>query len=203
MVVEEVTDTEPENKTTAPKASDEKPVKAETDTKVEIKTETQPEKKEVKFNPLWILIPGVIVLGLLVGGIFAYEKGLANLRQQAAVTPSPLASLSPTVSPSASPAAINLTQYTLSILNGSGIAGEAGKAKTLLEKVGFKVGTVGNASAYDYSKTIIQAKETVTAGFLSQLKTTLAKTYQMAENETLKSTASQNVVIIIGSTKAP
>lgn len=44
---------------------------------------------------------------------------------------------------------------TIEILNGTGLKGLAGSASVLFESYGYKVVSVGNASSFDYSKTVI------------------------------------------------
>jgi hypothetical protein len=124
------------------------------------------------------------------------EKGIGIIPTHTVV---PVATAVPTVSPSAP---IDLTKYTVSIFNGSGIAGEAGKAKTLLTTAGFKVGTTGNASTYDFTKTIIKAKITVDTSFVSALSAALGKTYLVDTTQTLATSSADNVQVVIGSSKA-
>jgi outer membrane biosynthesis protein TonB len=117
-----------------------------------------PEPKEKKpMSPIfWIIIPGIFILGAILGGIIFYQKGVNKIAVEA--TPTSTASAQVTNQPSSSPSAtIDISKYDVGIFNGSGIAGEAGKAKTLLETAGFSVISTGNAATYDYTKTIIKA----------------------------------------------
>ena len=149
---------------------------------------------------LWIIVPGIFLLGAILGGIVFYQKGV-NKGEEVNPTPTPVAVSSTTPSPSPLSSA-DLTKYTISILNGSGIAGEAGKAKTLLTTAGFEVGTTGNAATYDYTKTIIKAKSSVDAGYISALSAALGKTYVVDTTQTLSDTSADTVQVIIGSSKA-
>lgn len=159
----------------------------------------QPLKKNSSLA-LWIIIPGIFLLGALLGGIFFYQRGV-NRGQTATPIPEPTPSSSST--PTASPSAqINLTKYTITIFNGSGIPGEAGKVKTLLTTAGFKVGTTSNAATFDYKKTIIKAQSSVDSAYITQLSSTLAKTYQVDSPQTLSSSSSDMVQVIVGSSKA-
>jgi len=88
-------------------------------------------------------------------------------------------------------------------LNGSGISGEAGKAKTLLTTAGFSIGSTGNAATYDYTKTIIKAKSNVDPAFVSALSSSLNKTYVTDTPQTLSDSSNDDVQVIIGSSKAP
>lgn len=159
-----------------------------------------PEGLEKKGNPIWwILIPGIFLLGALLGGIVFYIKGVNST----AATPTPSSSPVVTQSPSPSPVSkADLAKYAIKIENGSGIPGAAGTAKDLLVKAGFSVSGTGNADTYDFTDTIIEVKSDVPAGFVSFLTTTLQSTYSVGKNVTLKDTSSDEVIVIIGSSKA-
>jgi len=169
--------------------------------KFNIVKETKPTpSKKSPFAVLWIIIPGIFLLGAILGGIVFYQKGVNNGQEE---TPSPTAISTMSPTPSASPSAsIDLTKYTISIFNGSGISGEAGRAKTLLTTAGFKVGSTANAATYDYTKTIIKAKSTVDAAFISELSNTLAKNYIIDTPLTLAASSGANVQVVVGSSKA-
>ena len=206
MVVEEV------------ETSESVPEKAEASP--EVRLEAKPEKVEPKreiyeikrrvektnidnFNIMWVLIPGILLLGLLLGGVFAYYRGLNGINKPSPKSsPTPAASAIPS-NPTPTPQAkkIDLTKYAITLLNGSGVAGEASKVKTLLETAGFKVSSTGNAKTYDFEKTEISVKSGIEADFVKSLVSTLSKSYQLADPVT-SATQSASVVITIGSLKA-
>lgn len=149
---------------------------------------------------LWIIIPGIFLLGAILGGIVFYQRSISGSRMETpTLTPAPTSTPIISASPSAT---ISLAKYTISIFNGSGIAGEAGKAKTLLTTAGFKVGSTANAATYDYTKTIIKAKSMVEPSFISALSAALSKTYSIDTPQTLDSTSSDTVQVVVGSSKA-
>jgi hypothetical protein len=165
-------------------------------------TEEKPEIKPKKqISPVfWIIIPGIFLLGAILGGIVFYQKGVSRGQSEtASPTPSQSAATTPSASPSAS---LDLTKYTISVFNGSGTAGEAGKAKTLLTTAGFKVGSAGNAATYDYTKTIIKAKSTVDTAYLTALSAALGKSYLVDTTQTLATTSADTVQVVIGSSAA-
>jgi len=149
----------------------------------------------------WILIPGIFILGAILGGIVFYEKGVggSNLSPTPIPTAAPVVTVTPTATPSAT---VDLTKYSVSIFNGSGIAGEAGKAKTLLTTAGFTVGSTANAATYDYTKTLIKAKTTVDTNFVTALSTALGKTYVVDTAQTLATSSADSIQVVIGSSKA-
>jgi len=147
-----------------------------------------------------ILVPGVLLLGALLGGIVYYQRSIKPVSE---ATPLPIATTEATVSPSASPSGkLDLTKYPINVQNGSGIPGTASSAKDLLTKAGFKVSAAGNADSYDYTDTIIQVKSDVPADFVTKLKTTLSGIYSVGTNKTLPDSSKDKVVVIIGSSKA-
>ena len=170
------------------------------------KEEELKPKKESAFNILWILIPGMLLLGLLIGGIFAYVFGIQKMSdtnkretsetQNVATEPTASPTIKPTTSPSAS-----LSKYKIKILNGSGIKGEAGKVQTLVESAGFTVLSTGNATTYDFTKTLITLKTGVDPDFISTLVATLKKNYQLEDPKTVTS-QTNDVTVIVGNLKA-
>ncbi|MCX6704421.1 MAG: LytR C-terminal domain-containing protein [Candidatus Woesebacteria bacterium] len=166
-----------------------------------VSIEPQPESKKSPLIALWIIIPGIFLLGAILGGIVFYQRGVGSKEvANPTSTPSPASTPIPSASPSAS---VDLTKYTISIFNGSGIAGEAGKAKTMLVAAGFKVGSTANAATYDYTKTIIKAKTTVEASFVSALSAALGKSYIVDNPLKLASTSADSIQVVIGSSKSP
>lgn len=165
------------------------------------KVETQePIHAAPKFNFLWIIIPGLLILLALVGGVFVYEKGVSNQREKLAEkTPEPTFVSSPTPTPT--PSKVDLSKFTIAIQNGSGIPGEAIKVQKILTNAGFKVASTANAKTYDYTKTVIQAKKSVEEAYLSQLRDSLSKTYVLGDSQTLSDKEKADVVIIVGKTK--
>lgn len=167
-------------------------------------------KKEIPVKPIqetkqkspvfWILIPGFLILGGILGGIVFYQKN-ATLTPKPSATPQASITVSATPSPSASPSA-KISEFDIAIYNGSGIAGEAGKVKTLLEDSGFSVVSTGNAATYDYTKTIIKAKADIDASVIKKLRDTLSENYVVGEDQTLSSTSTTDIQVVVGSSKA-
>jgi hypothetical protein len=151
-------------------------------------------------NPLVIIIPGIFLLGALLGGIIFYQHGISGGTPKSA-TPSTYDNLtaSPSPSPDVTP---DLTKYPINVMNGSGISGQAGVVKNLLTTAGFTVSATGNASSYDFTKTVIKAKVDVPTAFLTQLSTALSKSYVLDTNQSLATSSADVVQVIVGSTKA-
>lgn len=151
---------------------------------------------------LWIIIPGIFLLGALLGGIYFYEKGASVLQENTTQTPAPTP-ITQEASPSATPvASVDLTKYQIAVYNGSGIGGVAGDVKTLLTGAGFSVSKTANAATYDYTKTIIKAQASVDPSFITALSNALSKTYVVDTPQPLSSSSSDMVEVVVGSTKA-
>ena len=151
-------------------------------------------------NPLVIIVPGIFLLGALLGGIVFYQRGISNGDDNATPTPANYNNL--TASPSAPPEAqVDLTKYPINVMNGSGTPGQAGAVKDLLTTAGFSVTKTGNAPSYDFTKTVIKAKVDVPAEFLTKLSTALSKSYVLDTNQPLATSSAASVQVIVGSTK--
>lgn len=125
-------------------------------------------------------------------------------------TPVPTEVLSPTVKPTSTPTpkptvnpvdkATGLDRSTLSVsvLNGSGTAGVAGKASDLLKALGYRVVSTGNAASFDLVTTTIDVKS-AKSEFLPLLKKDLSSSYTIGTTSaTLSATASADAVLTVG-----
>lgn len=152
-------------------------------------------------SPLLIIIPGVLILGAILGGVYFYQKSLSGSPSATPTSYDNMATTAPGAS--ASPeATLDLTKYPINVQNGSGIAGVAGSVKDLLTKAGFEVSAAGNAKTYDYTDTVIQAKSDVPQAFLDKLQTELEGVYSVNKPETLPDSSKDEVVVIVGSSKS-
>lgn len=123
--------------------------------------------------PFWVvfvtLLFGILLGAGLVSGIFYYKNAVTTPQ----ATPEPEATEAPTVLPTTTPTAVK-KDVTISILNGSGKKGEAGKVEELLKAANFTKTTTGNADSYNHKTTDIAYKKMVTAETIDQIKTALA-----------------------------
>jgi hypothetical protein len=181
----------------------ETPVEApiiESKSEPEIVVEPEVIVEEEKSNYLWIIIPTALLVGALVGGLITYFSGISRLSETdqeiaPSATVAPSAEPTPTASPSSS---LKREEIKLQVLNGSGISGFAGKAKTYLEELGYKDVMTGNAATSDFTNTIISVKDSKKE-FLETIKTDLAKNYKVAEKtETLSASSKYDFVITLG-----
>lgn len=160
-----------------------------------------PQEVSKQGSPVvWILIPGIFILGAILGGIFFYQKSVNTISVEE--SPTPVASTVAIPTPTATPKAVDVSSFDIAVFNGSGIAGEAGAAKTLLTDAGFTVVSTANAATYDYTKTIIKAKSTIDSAVIQKLKDTLSKDYVLGDSQTLSSSSTTDIQVVVGSSKA-
>jgi hypothetical protein len=160
--------------------------------------------KKGYFGFFFLVASITFLLGLIVIGAITYfypsgTKSSVNL--SFLTSPSPTPTSEPTATPE--PEQVDLTAYSLRVLNGSGITGEAAKVKSALEEKGFEVASVGNAATSDYTKTIISAKEDVKEEYLNELIKTLQGDYSVnSVVEDAPSSQTADVVVTVGSDSA-
>ena len=91
----------------------------------------------------------------------------------------------------------------MSVLNGTGVAGEAAKVKTELEELEFAKITAGNATKKDYNSTTIQMKKQVPDAVFDQIREILMDTYAVVKaDEPLEDDSSFDIVITVGVRKS-
>jgi LytR cell envelope-related transcriptional attenuator len=114
--------------------------------------------------------------------------------------PTPTSAPKPTAVPTAKP--VDLSQYSIAVLNGSGVTGEAGKVKTTLTTDKFNVTSTGNADNNNYTKTIIAAKKTVDTAYLTQLESELKKSFDVDSTVSSLTSGATDVTVTLGSSTA-
>jgi len=203
VIVEEVTD-DPKNEVQV-----EEPKKEEVDESTPVVEEHPAEKvievglnneEEEKTNYLWIIIPTALLIGALVGGLITYFSGISKLNVEPVSSPESTTSATVEPTPTASPSStVKRDLIKLQVLNGSGVSGLAGKAKTYLEGLGYKDVQTGNASMSDLVETTISVKDEK-KDMLETIISDLSKNYKVAEKtETLAKTSKYDFVITLGS----
>lgn len=136
----------------------------------------------------------LVVSALVVGGIIRSKSTKSP-------EPSPEPSITPViVSPSPTPEPPDLSTLSVQILNGSGVAGEAGAVKDVLTEEGFDSDNIetGNADNYDYKDTEVSLDSTVNPAVYDIVKKSLNSEYYVVPGEDLESDNEYSVVIIVG-----
>lgn len=165
--------------------------------------QTEVKKNLVRYFLIIAIISFLIGLASMAGiNFLLIKKSSFEIpfisRKTVEVTPSPKPTI--TIEPTKAPV-VNLEEYSIEVLNGSGITGAASKLKGALTTGGFKVISAGNADKSDYTDTIIVAKKKVSPAYLEKLKVNLEKTYKVVidSKASVAETSEADVVITIGS----
>ena len=145
-----------------------------------------------------IIVIVIVVLGLGIGGYYYYQSTQAATEPEAEKESTALSDENPTNTPT--PAELDKSAFEIEIQNGSGIAGEAGRAQELLEGDEFTVSSTANAESYDYEETVVQASEDVDEEWLDALKESLEGQYTVQSRvEELPEGSEVDVIVIVGS----
>lgn len=168
------------------------------------------DEEASSFKKPWILILGIILLILVLGGVGYFfwigkdkslhvAKTVPTVNAQVTIKETKTTTI-PTgfiVQPTGT-----IAIYSIKVLNGSGVAGTAAAAKEILTTAGFKVSSIDNADASNFTKTVISVKTNIEAKFVQKLQDTLSMTYVVSPVTTpLGNSADSDVVVIIGSSK--
>jgi len=151
------------------------------------------EKKKNSYFWIYGVIPLVLILG---GGVVSYKtgllkKGLFQTSQQ--ITPA--VTVSPTVTEIPTPQVVDWSAYTVQVLNGSGVTGEAAKIKTLLFGTGFVNVDTGNTTATNSSN--IRTKEAVPSTVEEKVINEITD-YKVADGTVLANDGKYDLVIVLG-----
>ncbi len=93
--------------------------------------------------------------------------------------------------------AIDLSKYKVVIENGSGIAGEAGRVKEILQDEGFKNLKTKNADSFDYKETIVEVKKGVPEEVKQTINRALNDHYVLKIKD-LQTEADYDVLVVVG-----
>lgn len=159
-----------------------------------------------------VVITILVVLGGIVGGgVLVYRNATSSPTGSDSQSPLPDSTnpapgteqVDVTPSPIPSPQAeIDKSEFSINVLNGSGIAGEAGKVAALLEDADFETVDTGNADSYDFTGTEISVKAGNTA-LLSAIEAALEDVYEIGDTDlTLDEDSEYDAVITVGTSKA-
>jgi len=140
-------------------------------------------------------IPLVIGFIVVIGIAGVLTKDIQNRSKDNTSTPT--IAFSPSKQPISS-SAVNKSDYTIIVLNGSGKAGAATKTKELLENEGFNVVRIGNAENHNYKKTLVGFKKTVPSELILLLDKVLKSVYDFSTGTKLEKNSESDILIIIG-----
>jgi hypothetical protein len=193
---ENITDTTPIIKTLSEDKAEE--ISSLTDNLNVEENNLKEEKKKKPFITILIVLL-VFILGVFVGGFVVYKKGNIFTKKGPEIKEN-ISENQEQILPSPSPVnePVDLTKYSIKILNGSGKTGMAGKLKDVLTEEGFEVSSTGNATSSSFTNSVIIAKEEVDKSYLKKLEDFLSNTYTLSEIQQLEDSEKTEVVVIIG-----
>ncbi len=151
--------------------------------------EPVPETEYFPHRWLWVTMIISALYGVVL--LFLIFRSNTPKEQKVVVSPTPIAS--PTPVP-----VFDRKDFKIQVLNGSGIAGMAGKAKDKLEALGYPEVTVGNADTKDYTETKVTIKKSK-AGFIADIKKDLTSYTLAQDTGTVSEDSEFDVEIILGS----
>lgn len=144
-------------------------------------------------NKNWLIGIAVVVIIIVGLGYFMFFRGGNKAAGEPTPTPAEtVVESTPTAVPT-----IAKKDIKIRVLNGSGVVGEAGRVKAMLEKAGFKVDSTDNADNYNYKDTEIKAKANVSSQTIDELKNILNADYIIVTKE-LGEDEEEHVVITVG-----
>ena len=198
--------TEEKTENTAPAAQEDTTLKSSQDEvnkwieNYDEKETTEKKKGSGFFRVFLIILTVLSLIAVIVGGIFYYQKNIAGeSKEEAEETQTTEA---PTATPTEKPkeeTKVDYSKYSLQILNGSGVPGEAGKAKDLISDLEFDSVATANASSYDFEKTTVALKEGIPSQIFTDVKKLLGDTYDLeSKSELLEDSSKYDVVITVG-----
>ncbi len=187
------------------------------ETPLEATPSFNPAKRKINKRFIYLLL-GILILLLL---FFLYKtfgtSKKESINEKPAITvpvesptetpiptesPTPKLTNTPTPTPTINPidksSGLNRSKLSVTVQNGSGEAGAAGKASDILKNLGYDVVATGNADNFDYSNVSIQIKSSQ-SDFLSLLKKDLSTSYTIGSTSAdLSSSFSSDALVIIG-----
>ena len=159
-----------------------------------IKDEKEKKKKKIIIA---LAVAGVV---LIVGG-FIYFLGVGGSEGDAEASPTPAngavteRTSSPT--PTDSSESVNREDVSIQILNGTGLAGEAGLVRDKLQALGYEKNEVGNASDQDQETTTVTFSSKLPEEIVKEITEELEDTYEDVNAKT-GSTGEFDVKIVTG-----
>ena len=178
----------------------EKEEKPKEESKDESSDKKRPESDKL---PFWILFFAFLIgltLGAgLIGGIFYYKSKVEGSISDKS---KPSSTIAPDIeeekTEDITESEIELSTYSIQILNGSGVKGIASKFEAIIQDAGFDKTTTSNADNYEYEVIEVSFKTSVPQEVKDVIKDSL-NDYEIDTNDNLSDTSKYDVVIIVGS----
>jgi len=163
------------------------------------KMEIQKPKRSPK-GGFWGFVGGLLIGGLAIGGIFGFiinPKSAGNRREVNGVISVPTSVVEPTPEVTVAVEEVDYSQYSVKVLNGSGVDGAAASVKELIKEIAFKSVQTGNASVSNLKETTVQFKAGVPVAVFEKVSQLLVK-YTVVEGDALEDSAGVDIQITVG-----
>lgn len=157
-----------------------------------LKLPQKPAASSNSFPKIIFLIP-IFLLIITFFVIFGSKITSNDSSISPAVSVTPTAILTPTPTP------VDITNLKIKVLNGTGTAGQAGQVVKLLTVKKFIVESTGNASNYDFTRTQIEIKKTVSQEVINLLTQALGSDFDPEiSSKSLSDSAEFDIIITTG-----
>lgn len=167
-------------------------------------TTKEVEKSGKPFMKVVLIVIVLIAIGgAVAGGIYYYKSSVGTtVIEKIEVETEGDEQNSDEQTATPKPEEVDYSEITVSILNGSGVAGEAGNVANLIEDLGASKPNTGNADSYDYTTTTVSQKESVPSKLFENIKENLSEEYIVEKSDTpLEEDSSYDIIIIVGTKK--
>jgi hypothetical protein len=151
-----------------------------------------------------IISIGILVIGFGSWLLFQNYQNNQSTPAENNVSPVPSEYNEPIVEPTAEQIAtdaskliIDQSDYSVLVLNGTGIPKESTYVQKKLSEAGFLSLKTGNADAYDYIDTEVQIKEEVPIEIVGKIQELLPE-YSVIEGDMLQENSDYDLVIVVG-----
>lgn len=153
--------------------------------------------KPFGFGKLLVGLGILLVIVAAASGGYLFLKNRSQEEKTSMLTPIPTFFI-----PSPTQQEINLSEYKVEVLNGSGISGRAGQVKDALVSIGFLEDqiTTGNAASYTFKDTEVEMKSSVFGAVLQKIQQALLE-YSVVKKDALGEGSSYDVVVTVGTKK--
>ena len=158
--------------------------------------ESGPPSAEGKSKKKWVIIAIVIIAVLAIGGFLILRTPDFDAEEEPSPTPELEVVPTPVSTPTPEPA--DKSEISILILNGTGIAGEAGLLQTQLEDMGFVIIEVDNADSADNEVTMIVFASNIPQSLQEELVDGLSDMYQEISATTSSKLGDNEIEITTG-----
>lgn len=156
-----------------------------------------------KFLALFLTL---LIIAALGGGVYYYRSNVEGnplTQNETSKTEEKVETTPAAQTPTPTIPQVDLSSLKVQILNGSGVAGEAGKAQSYLEKPGFKSFKTGNASSFNFTDTTVALKANTPEEVFTEAQKALSDYYQnvVKADKPLPESSEFDIVVTIGKKK--